>query len=245
MTRFRFQQILCFLKVSNRSTEVTNDKITKVRFLFDFIRRKCMKLYQPGPNISIDERMVRNKGRYSFRQYIRDKPTKWGMKLWVLADSISGYTYDFDIYLGKTGNVPTLGITYGVVMKLVSSLINQGYCLCFDNFYSSFPLLTDLLKQSILACGTIISSRKGFPHELKNLKQWEKTSKRGDIRWVRKEEVLAIQWKDNKTVSLVSTIHTANEYKTVFRRNKTKGVFEKLEVRQPVLVGDYNISRGL
>ena len=32
--------------------------------------------------------------RYSFRQHIKDKPTKWGMKWWVLADSCNGYTYD-------------------------------------------------------------------------------------------------------------------------------------------------------
>ena len=27
--------------------------------------------------MNIDERMVRNKGPYTFRQYIKDKPTKW------------------------------------------------------------------------------------------------------------------------------------------------------------------------
>ena len=61
-----------------------------------------MKLYQPSRNISIDERMVRNKGRYSFRQYIKDKPTKWGMKIWVLAESTTGYTYDYEVYTGRS-----------------------------------------------------------------------------------------------------------------------------------------------
>ena len=46
------------------------------------------------PHVSIDERMVRNNDIYSFRQHIKDKPTKWGMKWWVLADSCNGYTYD-------------------------------------------------------------------------------------------------------------------------------------------------------
>ncbi|XP_055885721.1 piggyBac transposable element-derived protein 4-like [Biomphalaria glabrata] len=245
MTRFRFQQILCFLKVSNRDTEVATDKLAKVRFLFEFIRRKCMKLYQPSQNISIDERMVRNKGRYAFRQYIRDKPTKWGMKLWVLADSLSGYTYDFDVYLGKIeGNSSTFGLAYDVVMKLVSSLVNQGYRLFFDNFYTSFVLVIDLFKKGIVACGTIISNRKGFPTELKNVKQWEKVSKRGDMRWVRQDQVLAMQWRDNKTVSLVSTMHSANEFNYVNRRTKNNGVFEQLKVKQPQLVGDYNSFMG-
>ena len=48
-----------------------------------------MKHFQPDQHVSIDERMVRNKGRYAFRQYMKDKPTKWGMKLWVVADAVT------------------------------------------------------------------------------------------------------------------------------------------------------------
>lgn len=35
------------------------------------------------------------------RKYIKNKPTKWGIKLFVLADS-NGCTIDFQIYAGKT-----------------------------------------------------------------------------------------------------------------------------------------------
>ena len=33
-----------------------------------------------------------NKGRFSMCQHIRNKPTKWGLKLWVLCDSTNGYS---------------------------------------------------------------------------------------------------------------------------------------------------------
>lgn len=97
--------VQAFLKVSNFRTENNRDKLTKCRFLHAYIRRKCMKLFATYNNISIDARMAANKGRYSFRQYIRDKPTKWGMKLWVLADSRTGYTYNYDVYLGKNERI--------------------------------------------------------------------------------------------------------------------------------------------
>ena len=45
----------------------------------------------------MDERMVRSKHRSGMRQYNKDKPTKWGLKLWVLADSDTGYTYNFNV----------------------------------------------------------------------------------------------------------------------------------------------------
>ena len=51
-----------------------------------------MKHFQPDEHISIDERMVQNKLIYGFRQYMKDKPTKWGMKFWVVADAVTGYT---------------------------------------------------------------------------------------------------------------------------------------------------------
>ena len=101
-----------------------------------------------------------NKGRYSFRQYIRDKPTKWGMKLWVLADSSTGY--DFDVYLGKNTASSGFGLAYDVVMNLVKSIVNQGYYLLVDIFYTSVQLLRDWICKSVRACGTIIANRKGF-----------------------------------------------------------------------------------
>jgi hypothetical protein len=29
------------------------------------------------------------------------KPEKWSIKIWYLADSITKYVYDFDVYMGK------------------------------------------------------------------------------------------------------------------------------------------------
>ena len=64
MEKKRFQQLLSFLKVSNREREDPKNKLAKVTFLLEFIQRRCQDLFQPGRNLAIDERMVRNKGRY-------------------------------------------------------------------------------------------------------------------------------------------------------------------------------------
>lgn len=50
--------------------------------------------------------MVPHKGRLSFKQYIRNKPTRWGINLWVLCEAATGYVYRFQVYLEKKdGNV--------------------------------------------------------------------------------------------------------------------------------------------
>ena len=99
-----------------------------------------MKLYQPYKNVSVDERMVRNRGRFTFRQFIKDEPTRLGMKLWVLADASNGYTYDFEVYVGKGTPVSKYGLAYDVVMRLCKSLEQQGYHVYFDNFYTGVQL---------------------------------------------------------------------------------------------------------
>jgi len=41
------------------------------------------------------------KGRLAFRQYMPDKPTKYGIKDFVLAESDTGYCLKFMTYTGK------------------------------------------------------------------------------------------------------------------------------------------------
>ena len=243
MSKKRYKQISAFLKISNYETENNNDKLAKVRFLHDYVRRKSMKLYQPYESVSIDERMVRNKGRYSFRQYIKDKPTKWGMKIWVLACSVTGYTYDYSVYLGKSVMKSVFGLGYDVTMNLCKSLFGQGYKLFIDNFYTSAVLLKALLKKKTLACGTINAGRKGFPDGLKNVKGFR--GNRGDVRWIRDGDVGYLQWKDNKVVSFASTMHknmVKRSSNVCKRRVKVDGQYRQIIVRQPQLVQDYNMN---
>ena len=51
--------------------------------------------------VTIDEAMIPYKGRLSFKRYIKSKPTKWGIKVFVLSDANNGYIYKIEIYTGK------------------------------------------------------------------------------------------------------------------------------------------------
>ena len=46
--------------------------------------------------------MTKFKGKHSARQYLKNKPIKWGFKWWCRADSKNGYLHQFDLYLEKT-----------------------------------------------------------------------------------------------------------------------------------------------
>ena len=82
--------------------------------------------------------MIPFKGRISFLQYMKDKPTKWGIKVYVLADSTNGYVYRFQIYTGKqvNENSSSMGLCTRVVVDLMSGLEDQHFKV---TIYFSLP----------------------------------------------------------------------------------------------------------
>ena len=174
--------------------------------------------------MAVDERMVKSHHRSGFRKFIKDKPTKWGIKLWVLADSSNGYTVDFNIYIGRAAGqtISEHGLGYDVLMRLMAPYFGKGYHLFVDNFYSTLTLYKHLYDQGVIATGTILPSRRSFPPALKNSQEWAKGRERGSMRWVRDPPCLVLQWVD-KVVSMITTVGNANEQGQVTWRVRTDG----------------------
>ncbi|XP_063077497.1 piggyBac transposable element-derived protein 4-like [Engraulis encrasicolus] len=188
--------------------------------------------------------MVASRARIGIRQYMKDKPVKWGFKLFVLADSSCGYTWDFFVYRGKGHIGSGRGLSYDVVMELVSSpVLGTGYKLFVDNFYTSPMLFRDLLAdKKIWACGTIREQRVGFPkHRAGTLNSRDP---RGTIRWIREGPLVFVQWKDTRVVQMCSSIHKAHSGDTVQRRVKTDGRWRLETFPIPPAVQDYNQNMG-
>jgi hypothetical protein len=73
----------------------------KIQNFLQYLEEKFRSYFVPGQAISVDESTVSFKGRSSFKIYNPKKPTKWGMRISVLADSITGYICTFLPYHGK------------------------------------------------------------------------------------------------------------------------------------------------
>ena len=170
LSRDCFEAIGAFLHVVTEEEEasMSSHKLKKILPLHNAIKKK----YQPLQQLSVDERMVKSKARTHFRQYIHNKPTKWGYKYWVLADP-TGYTVDFDIYYGTstTQESSGKGLGYDIVAKLTNPFHFQGYQVFCDNFYSSISLFSDLLENGIAVTGTVRTNRVGVPSDVRQLKE--------------------------------------------------------------------------
>ena len=164
------------LHLADNSNLDKEDKFAKVRPLIDKLNEQCLANYLPEQSVSIDESMVPYFGRHGCKQYMRNKPVKFGYKFWVAATPL-GYAIQFYPYAGKDENYDSnLGLGGSVVATLAEKLPSQvgsNYHIIMDNFFTSPNLLRILKAKGIAAIGTIrINSVENAP--LRRIKEMEK-----------------------------------------------------------------------
>ncbi len=89
------------LHVVDPGKEKEGHKLKKVTPFIDHSRNRCRRLFLPEGNLAVDERVIKLMHRSGICQYIKNKPVKFGIKLWVIADSKTWYTCSGGIFGGK------------------------------------------------------------------------------------------------------------------------------------------------
>ena len=237
MTKSRFKQILQNIHFSNNDTADKVDKGNKVRPLINHFNEAFQSAMSNSSIQSIDEHMIKFKGRSSMKQYIKSKPIKWGFKFWFRCDSKTGYLYDMNMYLGRKESTE-YNLGESVVLNLASAL-DDSYCtLVFDNFFASPNLVQTLFDKKIYSIGTVRSNRKNMPKFSP-----DKSFQRGDSEFKTCKNVICVKWMDNRAVTMIgSNVGDSNQISSVLRRQK--GASTKSAVPCPILVKHYNHGMG-
>ena len=77
------------------------DRLGKIRPVIDAVNDAFLSSYQPNCENSINEAMIKFKGRSSLKQYAPLKPVKRGIKAWVHADARNRIMCELNVYTGK------------------------------------------------------------------------------------------------------------------------------------------------
>lgn len=246
----RFEQLRRYLHVNDNTdckptTHADHDRLFKLRPLLTAFQANCLSIDQESEQ-SIDEQIVPYKGRVPIKQYVRNKPHKWGFKLFLRC-GVSGIVYDFRVYTGK-GTVSNaadsgLGISGNVVLDLCQNVPRgRNFEVYFDNWFSSEKLVEELKKDGILSVGTIRQNRlKGCP--LSTDKQMKKDG-RGAVSVAVKPSsgICAVKWMDSRPVTMISS-HLGVEPAGQVKRWSTKEKKE-IKVQCPAIVEVYNKHMG-
>lgn len=247
MTSKRFKKILSNLHLNNNDnmpepTDPDRDKLFKVRPLLDKLNELFTSSAVGTFCQSIDESMILFKGRSSLKQYMPLKPKiKRGFKVWSRCDSKTGYLYKFDVYAGKATTLPEGGLAAAVVLALCDNIKNQLVHVTFDNFYTSYHLMEELLREGTYSTGTVRGDRKGLPIIAKPKQKDAMNMKKGEFKWRVRENVSFVQWMDSKKVNVLSTAFNPQTVTSVLRKQKNG---KKIPVDCPNSIAQYTKRMG-
>lgn len=117
----------------------------------------------------MDEMLVGFRGKCNFRQYIPSKPNKYAIKIFAICDSRMFYTGGMEVYLGTQPDGPykISNKSSDVVLRLSQNIYGSGRNITIDNWFTSIPLVTTLLRQhKLTAVGTIRKNKRELAYLL-------------------------------------------------------------------------------
>ena len=219
MPLVRFKQIRSAFHPEAGKSELTGDKCHQLRYFIRAFNERARHVFHLGPKASFDEGGIPMRSRYCpVRMYNKDKPDKFRVDFFILADSKYYFIFHLDVYQGKNKAnidiapmISTLPTTQKAVANAIikSGINNDVHSCChifMDNRYAAPQLFAIMLKEwNIRGVGTCKSNRKGFPSAKLPLVN---SADRGSfIRLVDKRlGMVATRWKDSKILQTVSTV---------------------------------------
>jgi len=249
LSQKRFEAIRAVLHFNNNEdmlprADPNYDRLFKLRPLVSYLNNQFGKIPY-SRDLSLDEQMCSTKARNILKQYMPNKPHKWGYKLFVLCD-YKGYSYNLEVYTGQE-NYPKfndIDICAGGNVVIPNVPNNKNHRLYFDNYYTSVPLIEHLYDRGILGLGTVRRNR--VPNnQLPDEKQIKK-EKRGfiaeRISSYKSTPLSITTWKDNKIVTLLST-YAGAEPKSMLKRFDRR-IKTRVDVDCPFFVKEYNRFMG-
>lgn len=187
-----------FIKKYLHFQEDRGDKVTlsKIEDLVAYYNGKFKANCPDGKYYTIDETMVPFRGRLKIRQYLKNKPVKYGIKIYALADSETAYLKQWYVYSGREDRKNTNNI----VLSLLKDMKSKSH-IFMDSYFTSLPLVEKLHDSGFYFTCSIQKNKKGLPNREENdkLKEHIKAYRSGDF--------LVTKFNDNKLFIAISNYY--------------------------------------
>ena len=235
-SRDRFKELLRYFHIAEptpRGVKRTVDE--KIKPLYDHCLSIFPQYFVPPEISTLDETMVRFKGRSPFKTVIKGKPTPIGYKLYTIASD--GYLLTFHLYRGKGGYAVKQGVIHHTVTQMVLPWRDSHRILFTDNLYTTPALCRHLLTIGLRSCGTFRANRSHLPPGLKDA---IKEIGEGETKAWQSGQLGCLVWCDKQPVQMLST-HQQVDVMTSVQTNS--GPSQPPVVTKPQVVLDYNVGK--
>ncbi|UYV61950.1 hypothetical protein LAZ67_1007149 [Cordylochernes scorpioides] len=237
MSQDRFLFLLRCLRFDDITTRKERKKLDKLAPIREFVEAfvyNCKKLYTPGEYNTIDEKLIPFRGRCGFRQYMPNKPAKYGLKIYTISDARTFYTFNFEIYCGKQPDGPykKSNSPDDIVKRLITPISGTSRNITTDNWYTSYKLSQDLLTEHKLTLvGTLKKNKKEIPKIF--LPNRNRPKYNSIFGFTQNTTLVSYVPKKSKAVLLLSTMHS------------TPTIDEESGFKlKPEIVTFYNLTKG-
>ncbi|XP_064643065.1 piggyBac transposable element-derived protein 4-like [Lineus longissimus] len=243
MSRNRYELISSFFHFNNNADRVPRgedgyDPLFKVRPLLDLCISTYRRYYLPKRELSVDESMTKFKGRTFLRQYMPNKPIRYGLKIWALCESSTGFCLNWSVYTGRREVPGDYGLSYDVVRDVSHDFMNKGHHIYMDNFFSGPKLFLDMKDDNTGCCGTVRPGRVGIPAAIRN----ERLRKGDPPFFMQSGCLVAVAWHDIKRVHALSSVHEPGPVQKRLRHKDGEGGYRNVE--KPAMIDQYNKYMG-
>ena len=132
------------------------DKFCLISEMWNSFIENCKKYYLPNFDLNIDEQLFPYYTRCPFIQYMANKPDKFDIKFWLLADAQTKYLCNGKPYLGKDlTRSRCTDLPGDVCLNLLQPYFGKDYNVTTDNYFTSLKLAEELMTKKTTILGTI------------------------------------------------------------------------------------------
>uniref|UniRef100_A0A1B6JQP1 PiggyBac transposable element-derived protein domain-containing protein n=1 Tax=Homalodisca liturata TaxID=320908 RepID=A0A1B6JQP1_9HEMI len=235
LRRFKFLiRVLRFDDADTRKHRKRLDRLAPIRDLFELLVEKCKTNFSVSEYLTVDEMLESFRGRCKFRQFIKNKPAKYGLKIHALTCARTFYTMNLEVYAGKQppGPFQIQNSGLAVVSRLVQPVSGTGRNITTDNWYTSIPLAETLKNDhNLTLVGTLRKNKKEIPLELIDTRNRPVSSSM--FAFKDGKTLLSYCPKKKKVVLLLSTMHHSDEIDP-----------QSGDAKKPFILTFYNSTKG-
>jgi hypothetical protein len=104
-------------KNTTRAQRRAVEKLATIHNIYDKFVAACEANCTPGTGRTVDESLQGFRERCSFKQYVPNKPSKYGINVYVLADRKTFYTVSSKVHTGADTHAPGLPVPTQAILK--------------------------------------------------------------------------------------------------------------------------------